>query len=78
MFNEKITNMLRQKATYNFTQFIADSKKQIEKEMRRDYGNNISSEVAIKDMDIQSIYPTSEKLIIRTFSTGQIKVKVVM
>jgi hypothetical protein len=78
MFNGKITNTIRERATYNFTQFIADSKKRLQKELSRDLGNNIRSEVTIKDLDIQAIYPTSEKLIIRTLSNGQLKVKVVM
>jgi hypothetical protein len=78
MFNGKITDMIRQRATYNFTQFIADSKARIQKEMSRDYGNGIHSDVSIQDLDIQAIYPTQEKLIIRTLSDGQIKVKVVM
>lgn len=78
MFNGKIVDAIRQKAAYNFTKFLADSKTRIQKEMSRDYGNNISSEVTIQDMDIQAIYPTVDKLVIRTLSNGQLKVKVVM
>jgi hypothetical protein len=78
MFNGKIADMIRQKATYNLAQFIADSKAQIQKQMSRDYGNGISADVTIHDLDITAIYPTSEKLIIRTLSNGQLKVKVVM
>jgi hypothetical protein len=78
MFNGKITDMIRRRASYNFTQFIADSKARIQKEMSRDMGNSIRSDVTIRDLDIQAIYPTEEKLIVRTLSNGQIKVKVVM
>ena len=78
MFSGKITDAIRQKATYNFTKFLADSKTRIQSQLSRDMGNNIHSEVSIKDMDIQTIYPISEKLIIRTLSTGQIKVRMVM
>jgi hypothetical protein len=78
MFNGKITDVIRQRATYNFSKFIADSKSRLQNELSRDLGNNIRSEVAIQDLDILAIYPTSEKLIIRTLSNGQIKVKVVM
>jgi len=78
MFNGKITDMIRRRASYNFTQFIADSKTRIQKEMSRDMGNGIRSDVTIRDLDIQAIYPTEEKLIVRTLSNGQIKVKVVM
>ena len=78
MFNGKITDMIRRRASYNFTQFIADSKARIQKEMSRDMGNGIRSDVTIRDLDIQAIYPTEEKLIVRTLSNGQIKVKVVM
>jgi len=41
-------------------------------------GNGVRSDVAIQDMDILDIYPTAEKLVIRTYSSGQIKVKVKM
>lgn len=78
MFNGKITDMIRQRATYNFTQFIGDSKTHIQKELSRDMGNGIRSDVSIRDLNIQAIYPTTEKLIIRTLSDGNIKVKVVM
>jgi hypothetical protein len=78
MFNGKITDIIRQRANYNFTRFIADSKTRLQKELSKDYGNGIHSDVAIQDLDIQAIYPTSQRLIIRTLSTGQLKVKVVM
>jgi hypothetical protein len=78
MFNSKITDAIRKKATYNFTQFLADSKVKLQSQLTRDMGNNVHSEVNIKDLDIQTIYPISEKLIIRTLSTGQIRVKMVM
>jgi len=78
MFNGRITEMIRQKATYNFSKFIADNKTRLQSQLSRNLGNNIRSDVTIQDLDIQAIYPTSEKLIIRTLSTGQIRVKVVM
>jgi len=78
MFNAKITEMIRQRAAYNFTSFIADSKKRIQNEMSRDMGNGVHTDVSIRGLDIMAIYPTEEKLIVRTLSDGQIKVKVVM
>lgn len=78
MFNAKITEMIRRRATYDFTSFITDSKKRIQTEMSRDMGNGVHTDVNIRDLDIQAIYPTEEKLIVRTLSNGQIKVKVVM
>ena len=78
MFSAKITEMIRRRATYNFTSFITDSKKRIQTEMSRDMGNGVHTDVNIRDLDIQAIYPTEEKLIVRTLSNGQIKVKVVM
>lgn len=74
MFNAKITDAIKKSATYNFSKFIADSKTRLQKELSRDLGNNIRSQVSIKDLDIQAIYPTSEKLVIRTLSNGQLKV----
>ena len=78
MFNAKITEMMRQRASYNLTSFIAESKIRLQKELSRDMGNGVHSDVTIQDLDIEAIYPTSEKLMIRTLSDGQIKVKVVM
>jgi hypothetical protein len=34
--------------------------------------------VTIRDLNIEAIYPTADKLVIRTLSNGQLKVKVVM
>ncbi len=78
MFNGKITEMIRRRAKYNFSNFIADSKARIQSEMSKDMGNGIRAEVMLHDLDIQAIYPTSEKLVVRTLSNGQVKVKVVM
>ncbi|MEO6849830.1 MAG: DUF4403 family protein, partial [Mucilaginibacter sp.] len=70
MFNGKITDAIRQRATYNFSKFIADSKTKLQSQLSRDVGSGIRSEVNIQDLNIKSIYPTNEKLIIRTLSTG--------
>jgi hypothetical protein len=78
MFNGKITDMIRQKATYNFTKFMADSKTRLELQMSRDMGNGIRSDVSIQELNIEDIYPAADKLIIRTLSNGQVNVKVVM
>ncbi|MBW4889389.1 DUF4403 family protein [Mucilaginibacter sp. HMF5004] len=78
MFSGKITDAIRKKATYNFTKFLTENKGKLQSQLTRDMGNNIRSEVSIKELDIQTIYPTSEKLIIRTLSTGSIKVRMVM
>jgi hypothetical protein len=78
MFNEKITNMIREKATYNLTQFLNDSKTRLKTELSRDLGNGVKSNVYLDDVNIDAIYPTTDRLILRTFSKGQIKVNVVM
>jgi len=78
MFNGIITDKIRQRATFNFTQFITDSKARLQSQLSHGLGNNISSQVTIQDMGIQAIYPTADKLIIRTLSTGQLKVNVTM
>lgn len=78
MFNSKITDMLRQRATYNLSSFITSSKTRIEKQMSTDMGNGVHSDVTIQDLNIEAIYPTTGKLIVRTLSRGQIKVKVAM
>jgi hypothetical protein len=78
LFNGKITSMIRQRATYNFSSFMADNKTKLQSQLSHDMGNNARSVVSIQDMDIQSIYPTSQKLIVRTLIDGQIKVNVAM
>jgi len=78
MFNGRITDMIRQRAIYNFTKLIADNKTELQKQLSRDMGNGIRSDVSIQDLDIQAIYPAQDKLIIRTLSDGQIRVNVVM
>lgn len=78
MFSGRITEMIKRRAMYNFSQMIADNKARLEKELSRDYGNGIHSDVSIQDLDIQAIYPAPDKLIVRTLSDGQIRVKVEM
>jgi hypothetical protein len=78
MFNGAITEAIRKRATYNFTKFLTDSKTNLQNQLSRDLGNGIRSDVTINNLDIQAIYPTADKLIVRTLSNGQIRVKVVM
>lgn len=78
MFDAKITNMLRKEARYNFTRFIADSKQRLQKQIGQGFGKSIQPQVNFNTLDIQAIYPTQEKLIIRTLLNGSIKVKLVM
>ncbi|HZY37456.1 MAG TPA: DUF4403 family protein [Mucilaginibacter sp.] len=78
MFNGAITEAIKKRATYNCSKFIADSKKNIESQMSRTFDNGIHSDVTISNLDIMQIYPTAEKLIVRTLSTGQIKVQMKM
>jgi len=78
MFNGKIADGIRQKCIYNFSQFIADSKAKIQTQMNQGMASYIHPEVTVQNMDIQAIYPTAEKLIVRTLMNGQVKVKVVM
>jgi hypothetical protein len=78
MFDEKITSMMRKQARYNFSSFIADSKQRIQKQISQGFGPGIQPQVNFNTLDIQAIYPTQEKLIIRTLLNGDIKVKMVM
>jgi hypothetical protein len=78
MFNGKITDIIRQKSAYNFSKFIADSKTKIQSQITQGMASYIHPEVSIQATDIQAIYPTADKLIVRTLMNGQVKVKVVM
>jgi hypothetical protein len=78
MFDGTITRMMRERAKYNFTNFIADSKQRLQKQISQGFGQNIQPQVNFRTLDIQAIYPTQEKLIIRTLLNGDIKVKMVM
>jgi len=77
LFNGKITRH-DPPARYQFAKLIVGNKLELQKELSRTMGTGIRSNVIIKDLDIHAIYPTQDKLIIRTVSDGQIKVKVVM
>lgn len=78
MFNGRITDAIRQKSIYNFSKFIAENKVRLQSQLSRNMGNNIHSDVTLQNMDIKAIYPTTEKLLIRTLLDGQVKVKIVM
>ena len=78
MFSNKITDAIRDKAKYNLTQFLNDSKLKLQTQMSKDMGNGVRSDVTITDLNINNIFPVADKLVLRTYSSGQIKVKVVL
>jgi hypothetical protein len=78
MFNGIITDLVRKRATYDFSKWIADGKARLQSQLSRDMGNNIHTDVTIDNLGIQQIFPTQEKMIVRTLSTGHVKVRVVM
>ncbi len=78
MFNGMITDMIRKHATYNFTEMLNTNRAKLQTNLSTDMTANVHTDVTINSMDIQSIFPTAEKLIVRTISSGQIKVKMTM
>lgn len=74
IFNDKITTALKDKAKYNFTKILDDSKVKLQTELNRNISDNIKTEGTVNDLNIEEIYPTKEKLMLRALSKGQLSI----
>lgn len=76
LLNEKITTTLREKAKYDFTNILNDSKQKLQNEMNRNLGDNIVLSGQVNDLNIQDIYPAKSRLLLRTFANGKLKISI--
>ena len=76
ILNNKITKLLRQQAQYNLTNILNDGKMKFQNELNRNIDNNIELDGTVNYLNVQSIYPSVENLLLRTLSTGKVSVKI--
>ena len=76
LFNKKILNEIGQYTRYDLTSFIDTAKISINEQLNREWVKGISSFGRINDISLESIYPFSKHLVIRSNCTGELSVKV--
>jgi hypothetical protein len=76
LFSKRILNEISQYTRYDLTQFIDTAKVSINQQLNREWVKGISSFGRIDDISLESIYPFSKHLVIRSNCTGELSVKV--
>lgn len=73
MFNSKITDMLRENASFDLHPHLNEIKKTIQKEMNRELTEGIRITGKVESISLNSIFPNHQNLIIRVNTTGDMK-----
>lgn len=73
MFNSKITDMMREYATFDLTPHLDEMKTMVQKEMNRELTEGVKLNGNVTGLKLVGIYPQLNKLIIRINSTGDLK-----
>jgi len=76
LFSKRITNEIGKYTRYDLTSFIDTAKITINQQLNREWVKGISSYGTIHDITLESIYPYSRHLVIRSNCTGEMSVKV--
>jgi hypothetical protein len=73
MFNSKITDMMREYATFDLTPHLDEMKTMVQKEMNRELTEGVKLNGNVTGLKLVGIYPQLNQLIIRINSTGDLK-----
>lgn len=76
LFNRRILNEISQFTKYDLTSFIDTAKTSINLQLNREWVKGISSYGRIDDITLESIYPFSKHLVIRSNCSGELSLKV--
>lgn len=72
-FSSKITQMIEEKATYNYTEMVDDMKKEINTSLNQELTKGVNMKGSITNIGINSIYYTATHLVLRTHLDGYLK-----
>jgi len=75
LFNDKLTNAVKEGIRYNFTPMLEQSRIDLQKELNHDFGGGVKSTGQVTDLVLQEIYPAQNNVILRVLSKGSYKVK---
>lgn len=74
ILNEKITNLLREKSTFDFSEPLSKIKFDVTSKLNEPWANGVSPSGELNDIKVNSIYPLREKLLLRANLNGTLKV----
>ena len=75
LFSEKITNELRKSTIFNVENSLVTIKKSLNKEINRGFEPSLLLKGSIDKIEIESIYPSFNELILRINSSGQVSLE---
>ena len=75
LFNPKITDLMRQKATFDLIPHLSTLQKQLEKEVNREISKGIDLRGSIYTVSVGSIHPLTDKLVVRVHAGGKLSLK---
>jgi hypothetical protein len=75
LFNDKLTNAVKEGIRYNFNPMLEQSRIDLQKELNHDFGGGVKSTGQVTDLVLQEIYPAQNNVILRVLSKGTYKVK---
>lgn len=75
MFNDKITNLIRQQATLDLKPHLESIKAELSKNVNTEIDKGIFLKGNIDQIKVNQIFPTAQFLIIRAFTSGKIELK---
>lgn len=73
LFNDKITQTIRQYSIYNLTDLLKDAGQKLEKELNRKIDEHTVLGGKMNHIQVEAVYPMEKELLIRTNLTGNIK-----
>jgi hypothetical protein len=76
LFNDKITETIRKYSTYNLQSILTDAATKIEKEFNRKIDEKTAVEGKMKRLNVVSIFPLENSLLIRTNLVGKLKLTI--
>jgi len=75
LFNDKISNAIKEGVKYDFTPLIESSRLDLQKELNHDFGGGVSSKGHVSDLNLQEIFPAKDNIILRVLSEGSLKIE---
>jgi hypothetical protein len=75
MFNPKITELIRQQAKFDLKPHLESMKGELNKEINREITTGIYLKGNLDEVNIDSIFPLGEQLVVRAFASGKLSLK---
>jgi bifunctional N-acetylglucosamine-1-phosphate-uridyltransferase/glucosamine-1-phosphate-acetyltransferase GlmU-like protein len=73
LFNNKITDAMRENAVFDLKPHLTDMKKTIQTEMNKELTKGVKLSGKVESLSIHKIYPNHKNLVIRVNTAGDMK-----